>query len=68
MEFIPPTGELFDLSGVDLDVGDTIDSDDAVGCKMTVTRMQKANGNWFWSFDTVRGTWIDAGTGTLNLA
>ena len=55
----PPSGEAFDLDGTTLAADDEVDSDNVVGSKMVVTRMQDAAGAWFYSLDTARGTWID---------
>jgi len=61
IEVNPPSGEVFDLSGTNLDADDCIDSPNTVGAKAVFTRMQNASGTWIWSVDTVRGTWADTG-------
>ena len=53
--------EAFDLNGTALDASDCIDSPAVVGSKMVATRMQIADGTWKWSFDTIRGAWVDTG-------
>jgi len=53
--------EAFDLNGTVLDASDCIDSPILIGSKMVATRMQIADGTWKWSFDTVRGAWVDTG-------
>jgi len=53
--------EAFDLDGVVLGASDCIDSPIVVGSKMVATRMQIADGTWKWSFDSVRGVWVDTG-------
>ena len=60
-EINPPSGELFDLDGTDLDADDCVDSPAVVGSKLTATRMQIADASWRWSLDTVRGAWVDTG-------
>ena len=61
VEINPPSGEAFDLNGTALTADYCIDSPATVGAKAVFTRMQDATGTWFWSVDTVRGTWEDTG-------
>lgn len=61
IEVNPPSDELFDFDGTDLDANDCIDSPAIVGSKMVCTRIQIASGAWRWSCDTVRGVWADTG-------
>lgn len=61
IEINPPTGEFFDLDGINLDANDCVDSDSTVGSKIVATRMQDASATWRWSLDTARGAWIDTG-------
>ena len=64
IEINPPNAdahEAFDLDGTRLDLSDCIDSPIVVGSKISATRMQAADGTWHWSFDTIRGTWVDTG-------
>ena len=61
IEINPPAGEAFDLDGVTLDADDCVDSDSTVGSKISATRMKDADGNWIWSLDTIRGSWVDRG-------
>lgn len=60
-EINPPSGEAFDLNGTALPADYCIDSPATVGSKAVFTRMQDASGTWFWSVDTVRGSWVDTG-------
>ena len=60
-EINPPSGEAFDLNGTSLTADSCIDSPATVGAKAVFTRMQDASGTWFWSVDTVRGSWVDTG-------
>jgi len=65
MEVCPPSGETFELliSGTwtMLYADDCVDSPAIVGSRALVHRMQNASGTWFYSWDTVRGTWSDTG-------
>lgn len=64
IEINPPnadTHEEFDLDGTILDESDCIDSPTGLGSKIVATRMQWDDGTWKWSFDTVRGVWVDTG-------
>lgn len=61
IELNPPSGELFDLDGTNLDANDCVDSPATVGSKIVATRMKNAAGTWVWSLDTVRGAFVDTG-------
>ena len=61
MELNPPSGELFDLNGLDLDADDVVDSDTTVGSKIVAYRQQIADASWQWFLDTIRGAWTDSG-------
>ena len=64
IEINPPNAdahEAFDLDGVLLNASDCIDSPITIGAKIAATRMQWDDGTWKWSFDTIRGTWVDTG-------
>jgi len=62
IEINPPSGELFDLDGTDLDADDCIDTSAVVGDKIALTRMLIADGStWRWSADTIRGVHSDTG-------
>lgn len=61
MEVCPPSGELFDHDGTDLDADDCVDMEAVVGTKMAFTRIQIADGTWRWSLDTIRGNITDTG-------
>jgi len=63
-EICPPNSdahEAFDLDGTALDASDCVDSPIVVGSKIAATRIQIADGTWKWSFDTIRGAWLDTG-------
>ena len=62
IEINPPNSdahEAFDLDGTPLDLSDCIDSPIIIGSKISATRMQIADATWKWSFDTIRGAWVD---------
>ena len=62
IEINPPSGELFDHDGVDLDADDCVDTSAVVGDKIAFTRILLADGStWRWSTDTIRGNHIDTG-------
>ena len=62
MEINPPSGELFDHDGTDLNADDCIDLSIVVGDKIAFTRMLLADGTtWRWSTDTIRGSHVDTG-------
>jgi len=61
-EINPPSGELFDHDGDDLDANDCIDLSIVVGDKIGFTRLLLADGStWRWSTDTIRGNHVDTG-------
>jgi len=66
IEINPPNAdahEAFDLDDGDnlLDASDCIDSPAILGSKISATRMMWSDGTWKWSFDTIRGAWVDTG-------
>jgi len=62
MEINPPSGELFDHDGTDLDADDCIDTSIVIGDKIAFTRILLADGStWRWSTDTIRGNHVDTG-------
>ena len=61
IEINPPTGELLDLDGTNLDANDCIDSDSTVGSMIMLTRQKIADGTWQWFANTIRGVWTDTG-------
>ena len=61
-EINPPSGELFDHDGTDLNANEVIDMSIVIGDKLSFTRILLADGStWRWSTDTIRGVHVRSG-------